>query len=285
MNRNLLSEVLSRRPSGPLYHYTQQTGFMGIIRSKEIWATHTQYLNDLREYLHTVDLVRFQIQAIRAFGDPKLHHILRDMESSLDGIETMNVCVCSFSEERDSLSQWRAYGASSSGFSIGFSGDFIREAADRNNWFFAPCIYDPIEQSKVVSNLVQEVIEENVARKSAGQTAKVPLPPGGNLNAYLHRYAPILKDYAFKDEKEWRLISLPLSCEMKGFGFREGNSMLVPYYKFPLAEANGNFCLHEVVVGPTPHSEQARRSAYSFLASCHHSNVPVDLSGVPYRSW
>lgn len=285
MKRKLLDEVLSQRPTGPLYHYTQQDGFLGIIQGAEIWATHTQYLNDLREYLHAVDMVRDQIRAIQAFGDPSLRQILQEMEAGLDGIESMNVCVCSFSEERDSLSQWRAYGASSSGFAIGFSGSFVGEVADRENWFFAPCIYDPKKQSELISALVQEVIEQNVAREKSSAKEEMPLPPGGNLNAYLHRYAPILKDHSFREEKEWRLISRPLMCSSKAFEFRAGNSMLIPYYKLRLGADPAALKIKEVVVGPTPHPHQSAMSARSFLVRHSLRDVAVVPSAVPYRSW
>ncbi len=285
MKRKLLDEVLSQCPTGPLYHSTQQDGFLGIIQGAEIWATHTQYLNDLREYLHAVDMVRDQIRAIQAFGDPSLRQILQEMEAGLDGIESMNVCVCSFSEERDSLSQWRAYGASSSGFAIGFSGSFVGEVADRENWFFAPCIYDPKKQSELISALVQEVIEQNVAREKSSAKEEMPLPPGGNLNAYLHRYAPILKDHSFREEKEWRLISRPLMCSSKAFEFRAGNSMLIPYYKLRLGADPAALKIKEVVVGPTPHPHQSAMSARSFLVRHSLRDVAVVPSAVPYRSW
>ena len=41
--------------------------FSGIIKDRKIWATHTQYLNDRREFLHAVDLVREEIE--RLFKD------------------------------------------------------------------------------------------------------------------------------------------------------------------------------------------------------------------------
>lgn len=285
MKRKILDEVLSQRPTGPLYHYTQQAGFMGIIGSAKIWATHTQYLNDLREYLHAVDMVRDQIRAIRAFGDSRLHPILQGMEEGLDGIENINVCVCSFSEERDSLSQWRAYGASPSSFSIGFSGTSIGDVADREDWFLAPCIYDSKKQNDLISALVQEVIEENIVRAQSGKKEELMQIPGASLNAYLHRYAPLLKDYSFREEREWRLISRPQRCTSEAFAFREGNSMLIPYYKLRLGAEPAALNIHEVVVGPTPHPVQASASARSFLLSHSLRNVPVVPSQVPYRSW
>jgi hypothetical protein len=66
MKRKILQEALSNRPPGPLYHYTNQRGLLGIIRSKEIWATHTQYLNDTREFLHAMQAMRNELIVSRA---------------------------------------------------------------------------------------------------------------------------------------------------------------------------------------------------------------------------
>src|SRR5271170_2737848 len=116
MKHPILNEVLSHKPSSPLYHYTGQSGLLGIIKEKQIWATHTQYLNDRREYLHALDLVREKIARLLGSADQQRRIILEGMKNSVSGTETMNVCVCSFSGEGDSLSQWRAYGSGMSGF-------------------------------------------------------------------------------------------------------------------------------------------------------------------------
>jgi hypothetical protein len=50
----------------PLYHYTTQRGLLGIISSKEIWVTHTQYLNDRRQFVHAIDLAREEVQRLGA---------------------------------------------------------------------------------------------------------------------------------------------------------------------------------------------------------------------------
>jgi hypothetical protein len=287
MKNQILEDVLSQVPSTPLYHYTRQSGFIGIIEKKEIWATHTQYLNDQREYLHALDMVRNRIRELSEAADKAGREILDDMELGLSGIETMNVCICSFSAVRDSLPQWRAYGTGSSGFAIGFSGADIAKIAQREQWYLAPCIYNPNGQHRLVDALVQEVFEQNLNRKITNSPDVDELPAGGNLNAYLHRYAPILKDSSFQDEQEWRLISRPLTCRSENFSFREGPSMLVPYFKFPLIDSEGYLPIHEVVVGPTPHPEQSKMSATSFLIRNHRrrARVPVESSRVPYRTW
>jgi len=287
MKRAILNEVLSRSPDKPLYHYTRQSGLLGIIGKRQIWATHSQYLNDRREYKHALDLVREEIKTLLASADQETQPLLQKMEEGISGIESINVCVCSFSEERDSLSQWRAYGSGASSFAIGFSGDGLAAATKKEGWYLAPCIYDPEAQRTLIRSLVEEVLEQCIEGKNTAKTEmkKGYWERGGSLVAYLHRYAPILKDRSFREESEWRVISRPLPCEGELFHFREGSSLLIPYYKFPLAGDDLAFRVHEVIVGPTPDGERSKSSVRSFLVRSGLENVPVEMSNVPYRSW
>lgn len=290
MKRQILTDALCYKPPDVLYHYTTQVGLLGIVKNKEIWATHTQYLNDQREYLHALEIVREEIEGvIGVTTDPQHKAFLSDMAADVDGIESMNVCVCSFSEDRDSLPQWRAYSDATSGFAIGFSGKLLAEVTATESFYLAPCLYDRLKQRALIRALVEEVLEENIAgtpwvdEEPWDDVDRVPM--GGNLCAYLHRYAPILKDPSFKDEQEWRVISRPLSCKFERFEFRPGSSMLIPYYRFPLTSENVPFEVREIVIGPTPHTAQAKRSASSFLVSQSLRHVPVNNSVVPYRNW
>ena len=302
--RAILNDVLSRKPDKPLYHYTTQKGLLGIIKDRQIWATHTQYLNDRREYLHAVDLVREEIKRLRdeapdssprRLGQP--HHSAREdalakMQATLSlSPQNINVCVCSFSEERDSLSQWRAYGGPS-GFAVGFSSRVLRAATEKLEWFLAPCIYDPATQRGLVRALVEEVLEENLGGLLPGiedeeeDTALKNM--GGNLRPDLHTYAPILKDESFKEEREWRIISRPISVQR--LDYREGRSLIVPYYRLPLCEDNQNLELHEVVIGPTPDAERSKSSLSSLIrgrkvAAQRMNWVSIVVSKVPYRDW
>src|SRR5579863_5324468 len=124
--RPILNEVLLQVPPGLLYHYTRQAGLPGIIGQQEIWSTHTQYLNDHREFRHGLDIFREELEVLIAHCDElKRSEGLRELRAAIfDEWANINVCVSSFSEEHDSLSQWRAYGGNS-GFSIGFLGDHL----------------------------------------------------------------------------------------------------------------------------------------------------------------
>lgn len=257
MKRSILDDVLSPSPPDALYHYTTQVGLIGIVQDKAIWATHTQYLNDHQEYKHAIQLVKDQLATLLKEA-PKgtTKELLAEMEQSIEGIESVNVCVCCFSEVKDSLSQWRAYGGSSSGYAIGFTGAFLRDVSNKNNFHLVRCIYKPSEQKALVRALLEEVLEENIeCRKTEKETDAEP--QGGNLGAYLHRYAPILKNISFAEEREWRLISRPMSCTREGFDYRPGDSMITPFFRIPLSGDDTEFRVHHIVVGPTPHPQQS----------------------------
>jgi hypothetical protein len=313
MKRKILEEVLSHRPDGPLYHYTKQAGLLGIIRKKEIWATHTQYLNDTREFLHAVQLIRDELTVARAaHGDETVRDALEAMGRGLPepevsndekraalremwesvgdpaGLARINVCVASFSEVRDSLSQWRAY-APRGGFCIGIRGDNLGQLAAAQRFYLAPCLYDLGQQRGLARALIEEVLEENLERQSQADVGRQFVPPGGSLHKYLNRYAPILKDPSFAEEREWRIISPPQMCTDPRFDFREGNSMLIPFYRFSLHGEAGPvharaIPLEEVIIGPTPDPERSEASVRNFLFSQGHE-VKVTRSAVPYRDW
>src|SRR6266852_6784167 len=188
--RAILNDVLSREPDKPLYHYTTQKGLLGIIKNRQIWATHTQYLNDRRQFVHAVDLVREEIKRLLNEAPHKSarEYALANMRAAVSrSPQDINICVCSFSEERDSLSQWRAYGGSS-GFAVGFSRQVLRAATERQEWFLAPCIYDPAIQRNLVRALIEEVLEENLGGPLVEDEEEdsVLKHMGGNLRPDLH---------------------------------------------------------------------------------------------------
>lgn len=286
----------------PLYHYTTQTGLLGIINDRRIWATHTQYLNDRREFLHAVDLVRGEIQRLlNEQSTPPASaartEALSRMQNALSlSPEHINVCVCSFSEDSDSLSQWRAYGGSS-GFAIGFSPEVLEAAVERQSWHLAQCIYDPATQLDIARALVEEVLDEHISKRPRAAAELVTedeedddvfWEAGGNLLPYLYGYAPMVKHHSFEEEREWRIISRPILSQR--LDYRGGRSLIVPYYRLPLWEDGQKTQIHEIIVGPTLDGERSMRSLSRLITGRKVIKqllipTPIKLSQVPYRDW
>ena len=284
-----VKEILDRVPPKILYHYTTQKGLLGIITDKEIWATHTQYLNDVREFRHAIDLIQEELANMRLEVRYQQHiDWICEMQEALTPkhLESINVCVCSFSEDGDVLSQWRAYSGGPSGFSIGFSGMFLKAIATHLNCWLVPILYNEDRQRQLVRTLLDDVLTENLRRPSKfkEQNHIVGEPVGGNLLAYLNRYAPILKHKSFSEEREWRIITRPLFCQHERFGYRVGPSMLVPYFRIPLSSQEQPFAIEQIIVGPTPNPVQSRNSVRSLLIR-NDLETAVHNSQVPYRNW
>jgi hypothetical protein len=283
VTRQILLDTIWPTPELKLYHYTNQGGLLGIIRSREMWLTHTQYLNDAREYRHALEIMRLEVHAriAESADDPEATGIFTSMLGDLDGHEHINVCVASFSRVPDSLSQWRAYGGPRSAFAIGFNGEYLASLLPKHNFLLVRCVYDLDQQQRIIAALVAEVYDQIVALRVTGD---IHPRKSGNMSFFLHRFAPILKDPSFAQEEEWRIISCPLMNSFERFAFREGTSALVPYYRLALDDGE-RFQIAEVVVGPTPNPELSVGSVRNFLVSQELRDVPVRASKVPYRNW
>jgi hypothetical protein len=299
MQNEILNKVIAPTPPKVLYHYTTQQGLLGIVKDKRIFATHNQYLNDRREFVHAVNLFRDEIEHRRK----KAYNVKSSVSEYLERVneflglpfEGINVCVCSFSEKGDLLSQWRAYSAGGAGFSIGFSGEFLRTAVDSYEWYLARCVYRTNQQRRIISALADELIREHesgeLAENMDDEEVEIHSRIGGNLSAYLNRYAPIFKDQSFEEEAEWRIISPPLFFGSDGFDYRTGRSVLTPYFKFALLDATGQLRIQEVIVGPTNDEMRAQRSVIGLLIQqgIPNAQFPSQLlvrnSKVPFRDW
>ena len=64
-----------------------------------------------------------------------------------------------------------------------------------------------------------------------------------------------------------------------------GRSMLIPYYRIPLAGPDVEFAVERIVVGPVPHGDQAVLSVKSLMVKHRLKATQVLGSAVPFRNW
>lgn len=113
---------LQNRPTQTLYHYTSESGFLGILRAKKLWFSDLALANDPRELLLGYETLIDALDLVRQ-GDCSAsdRDLLRRLESllALHHAHSQAFCCC-FSVARDELPMWSTYGASHTGMSIGF---------------------------------------------------------------------------------------------------------------------------------------------------------------------
>lgn len=278
-------------PSTPkrLYHYTDQIGFLGIIEKKELWATKILYLNDSKEFRKAMDIAR-SICDIKMKADisQEVKETLVDIMKRISLIHSTNICVCSFSEKRDALSQWRGYSKGMAGYCIGFDFDKLKEIASDKSFILKKCIYDEKEQEieieKVIDYLVTKYFNVNNRHHEVDNNGNYELFTEfvKTANTMLCQVFSLVKDENFKEEVEWRLISSNY-VPFESLFFRSGNSTIIPFAKIKF---NGdlNKYLTEVIVGHTPNIELAISATKDFK---HKQKLTclLNASDIPYRSW
>ena len=137
-----------------LWHYTDFSGFCGIVKSKCIYATNIRFLNDRVEFNHAVGIAKEMLgEVTKEYKDELIRtHLPRILlgffrKGGRLSPENLNLYTASFSLNGDQLSQWRGYSKGSSGVSLGFDLRAFRLPDESDSLVtFAPCVYQ--EQAK-----------------------------------------------------------------------------------------------------------------------------------------
>lgn len=311
-------------PEGLLYHYTTQHGLLGILKQKCIWATHIRYLNDTSEgnIVSRVILEEFSsryntaplFQMLGMGGTDRAPGVVESVDEDTLGqgttmaswVTSQNVFVSSFSENGDSLSQWRAYSERSGGYSIGFRPEYLRAVGERflssrldrfsqGSDSLVRCIYYDEEEERSLKDEIKKLVSAYV--EEAATAAKLPVgegirgfrtPPALAIKHFLKlgKRSAITKDNGFREEAEWRLaFLLQQGSTVTEIEFKPGSSMPVPYLKVPLCLEDQAIGIWKVMVGPCPHPSEAAKSVQMLLASEGFRAVEVVSSQIPYRNW
>jgi hypothetical protein len=257
-----------------LYHYTSAEGFLGILKSKEIWATKISYLNDSKELNHASDLCKEYLK-IRKERDEISDELCEDLLDLLNRIGNTNVCVCSFTQNGDLLSQWRAYGGESNGYSIGFNSEQLKYIGEKAGFLLEKCIYDPLEQVNTIRKFVDKIIPE----MSGYNRTKL----SDDFQTEFLRIAALLKDKGFEEEEEWRLVSGEKNPTDSNFEFRASKSTLIPYFKIGMNFEKDKQGISEIIVGPTPNQQLALQSARILHYKQWNRPTKILNSKLPYR--
>ncbi len=272
------------RPPEILYHYTTQSGLLGIIKSKEIWATHFRHLNDTQEFELARRLFDSRLQDSKHQLADKLRNALKNV-----GHLENHQFLASFSEAPDSLPQWRAYAHSEPGYALGFDGASIQLP---ENFEMVKCLYELEEQIQAIDTLIAQILGDLEKEASSEVVTKA------TALYRLNEVALTIKDRHFKEEKEWRIVSHHLpdeprfkdgdpksNCPESPLAFRQGKSGIIPYRGISLKDSNGEFPLKQIVVGPNADLKRSVRSVRSLLENQGLDGVKVIPSGIPYRNW
>ena len=284
------SLFLQSAPSN-LFHYTTLNGVQGIIESKTLRLTKAAYLNDRSELKHAITLFQQVARshvANLATDKADVCDLLLDAAQQLDSFQHTNICLASFCENGDLLSQWRGYGGSGAGVALGFSGQAL-ERVNQTGWAkLLRCIYHPAEQIAVIRDLVYILCNSYEVCKS-GQppesNASIRKDLIGYFNTTFLQVAPVLKNHHFAEEREWRIVTMPRKSTDLKFRALVSNERVTQYYVHDLGPViSGNYdFLSTVVIGPTLEPQLISDAIWTLCSKNKVSLNSIRFSQIPYR--
>jgi hypothetical protein len=276
-----------------LYHYTSVANFIQIIETQELWSTAVASMNDKSEFLHSLTYLRNAITArLSSPTTVDLHCLLdvllREIKDTKTAAGSGQFITC-FSEERDDLSQWRAYGGDQGGIALQFSFSNLVDHCKAAPVLLLPVVY----RKSVKANIMADVITRLETVFTKGLTATP-----GSSNFTTHKRTRFCEDFAkawvasgiwalgamykhqgFRNEHEWRLAYSLNSAGAKQLVFNQRATITTTHWPCSLPALTG------IVVGPTNDRNLMKYVVGDLLAKKGYpsNSIPIRYSTTPFR--
>lgn len=278
------AEAATDRPDR-LYHFTDCTGLVEILRTKTLWASLATCLNDRSEVTYGVALACALFKSRTVTAE---HFSLDNMKDLLDERSESRAYITSFCASTATALHWLHYGHSGSGIAVGF----YSEAIQKRPFYLCPVVYKEERQVSLIRSIV-ETIDQSLEEflpilTDARERARLIDVASETAADHLWMAAPRMKHVAFEAEQEWRLIAY----DPKGPGvpheqgtsgdtfFRSIAGRVVPYKKLTF-DALPAF---EVVLGSSCPMTQDELAILVLMEECLGGRLTVLQSTVPIRA-
>lgn len=277
-----------------LYHYTTVQGLLGIINTNVIFATSFPFLNDSSEIVYGRRLARtILLKKIEKAKDNISKRIFEEC-LKLNGVDKKRIYITCFCEKGNLLSQWRGYGESGFGFSLGLDSNILNRTYRKppyNEIYIKKVIYNLEEQTKIINkylNIAVDYIKKNniIDNSTIYEVAKLTDWEIGKRTAFF-------KDEAFSEEREWRAIYCEeLSSGKLPTNYRARSNRIVDYKEFSFAptaldiEYNNKLPLKKIICGPGVDHEQQIQVIKSLLKDrgYDYNNIEIEYSTIPFKN-
>jgi len=192
-----------------LFHFTDEDGLKGILRTRSLWASLATALEDKSEIAYALSCAKRLLEDKGVRGEPSLlDEILPFLDpgkSELIAGLGMKTYVVSFRTDSDASAHWESYGRSGTGCALAFeSKSLVIEGL-----LLLPVLYERPAQDELLRRFIESSahLYDNL----------LPDCPAADAWALRQRaitwtalgvwfLAPLLKGPSFREENEWRLI-------------------------------------------------------------------------------
>lgn len=216
--------------------------------------------------------------------------------------------ICCFSTSGDILSQWRAYADDGHGFSIGFDSTAISHSKELPMMSFKKdnllslqkVIYDEEEQRKIISSLLNAALDRIKITQDSRQNSDnktdeqiVRSAAGAMAIQNLSGFSVISKNPAFSEEKEYRLLHMPMMSANRHTNetistqfaisepqYRISRKRVCSYFEYDFSKLMVKKFIVEIIRGP---KNQTEHSDLSTLLGEFKYKIELKDSRATYR--
>ncbi|HEX2528755.1 MAG TPA: DUF2971 domain-containing protein [Geminicoccus sp.] len=281
------------RPTRPLYHYTGGNGLIKIINTGTLLASQIGTLNDSMELAYATMLLQQRMaDAVKNDECARSHAAFARIADQLTRIkpEATGVYVTSFTEDGDSLSQWRGYADGEAGFAIEFDPAVLSGASCFQPSYLLKVEYHPDRQNDLLGRIVRWT-DEAFAKGLADRTA-------GSVDAWAEEFAPswivtlapltaCLKHPKFEAEREWRIVYYFRDGDLQRMQFVQRRATISRHIPltYGATPSDTRLPVTGVVMGPCRYPDSTRYAVADLLrARGYGTDVgAVAESKIPYR--
>ncbi|OCW20987.1 DUF2971 domain-containing protein [Pseudomonas aylmerensis] len=272
-----------------LYHYTDVNAVKSILERKKLWLTDVRFLNDAEEMSEGFKIIiRYLEYQVKKFPDrhEQFYGAVEYIKGSIllregYGLDRRPVFVSSFSQSKDLLSQWRAYGA----YAIEFDAELLPFPLSK-------CLYDDDEKSDEAAygSLDCALTMAQSMQENDGQLDE----KGYEAFSTIIGLAATMKHASFSEECEYRIVLGhdidPDVEDALDISFRSRGNLLVPYVEVSIPVES----IKSIMVGPMRDQDLAYASMKAFVNKVNAASFDQEIfslhdidivkSSIPYRA-
>jgi hypothetical protein len=274
---------------GPLCHYTDAAGLKGILEKEELWLTSALHLNDPAEFMFGREIAQEILKSYaRPGGEDSNTAYFADAIAESAMASTPGIYVASFSQLRDDLSQWRAYGDNGRGVCIEFDPAPFTQFGE---FFGGEIRYGEDEAKQRHHPLIEKAIGILTRKNVIGTFFLVSVGAfdGIDCNHILKPFNEMFvwnclftKHKAYEAEKELRFA---VTGDPEGLRdlvkTRVRGSEIIPY--IPLKLTLENKGITRIQLGPAAHPRVQDGIHHLLREHGYDETVLVPQSKIPYR--
>ena len=292
-----------------LYHYTSLDSLRGIVENDELWLSHLFFQNDSEEYKYGIQLINEELEEQDdKVKDRSSRIILKALTEGLEILKKRSGFSLSFSEQPDSLSQWRAY--ANQGVAIGFKKEELIQKG-KGMVSLNKCNYDREYQKMKIKDIIFEIIGEYQRKFEINQhskteaereIAKYVVDPvvTDALDDFIMELSDICHTYkhnGFYQEREWRIYT---QKPLGSINFLNRATYFKPYTKLEMKGIKD--VIDHIYLGPSENPDLVINSIEMFFKNVcfldikifraqewkpelnnDPNTMPIILSSIPYR--